>query len=44
MSTGYCCMYFCFVTFGVYIDLEKKKKDLNAHIKSMGSVKVHFES
>ena len=23
MSPGYCCMYFCFVTFGLYIDTEK---------------------
>ena len=24
MSLGHCCMSFCFVTFGVYIDIEKK--------------------
>ena len=24
MSSGHCCMYFCFVTFGLYIDIEKK--------------------
>ena len=24
MSSGHCCMYYCFVTFRVYIDIEKK--------------------
>ena len=27
MSSGHCCMYFCFVTFGVYIDLKKNYFD-----------------
>ena len=28
MSSGHCCTYFCFVTFGVYVDKEKKNWEL----------------
>ena len=27
MSSGHCCMYFCFFSFGVYIDIEKKNRN-----------------
>ena len=27
MLLGHCCMYFCFVTFGVHIDIEKKSHE-----------------
>ena len=26
MSSGHCCLCFCFVTFGVYADIEKRRK------------------
>ena len=32
MSSGHCCMYFCFVTFGVYIDIEKKNPTIAVNL------------
>ena len=32
MSSGHCCMYFCFVTFGLYIDIEKNPLNLKQRI------------